>query len=565
MLSREDLIKYYEELSREVEHREAQAQWIIRRRLLDTTRAQFLVQEQARLDSLREQILRSSRAEKIDEPKESSDKKHEGVGARPDVSDAEREVSTVVSAPSPSLVSLIASGVKTDAMLRAESRSIVNGSSRSIDETGVTDSSGGCRSIAVDGMPSATSSEPSFIEAAPENNSRKTWDNPQQSIAQLQKLKEEGSGRKTWDTPQDGELTITSPTPKNHPSDSSIQFAMYGDKQRGNESDHATELSAAKDGSGAKIWHPSHSSLEDILYPNTPEGRSKLETQTLSSVAQSPGSVTQLSHLDLEGLVTTQPSSPVIKESLATTGPRTSSSLGHPSDSSAQHLLCSDSTQVGATVTPESRSLEHGHPSDSSLSDHFLYPTNVDRLIPGDRVDPYDHPSDSKVAFSGDSLNVAQVLLHKSRPTWQHPSDASVQKLLSDISILEDSQKTTRGIPPPSQAQNVLYPGLEASSSAAISQTRGTPPLSVAQDIMYPSVGGSTQIPTARQSRGTPPPSVIQDIMYPTGETAVAPKVSSRGHEPAVKITKIMYYLRDKKGEEDQQLDTAHSKGVFTL
>jgi len=41
--------------------------------------------------------------------------------------------------------------------------------------------------------------------------------------------------------------------------------------------------------------------------------------------------------------------------------------------------------------------------------------------------------------------------------------------------------------------------------------------------------------------------------MYPSEEVSVEenPKVSTRGHEPAVKITNIMYYVKDEKGEID--------------
>ncbi|KAJ7388871.1 hypothetical protein OS493_035211 [Desmophyllum pertusum] len=55
-------------------------------------------------------------------------------------------------------------------------------------------------------------------------------------------------------------------------------------------------------------------------------------------------------------------------------------------------------------------------------------------------------------------------------------------------------------------------------------------------------------------TRGTPPYSVIQDIMYPSGEGTVGEKtrVSTRGHEPAVTITNVMYYVRDE-GKTDSE------------
>lgn len=148
---------------------------------------------------------------------------------------------------------------------------------------------------------------------------------------------------------------------------------------------------------------------------------------------------------------------------------------------------------------------------------------------------------------------MAQVIQHSSRSTWQHPSDASVQTLLGNLTLLGESQTTTRGTPPPSVAQDILYPSLDEQSTSFVSHARGTPPQSVAQDILYPRGEESGQISGVAHTRGAPPSSVIQDIMYPSGEGTVAqkPKVSTRGHEPAVKITNIMYYVKDEKGELD--------------
>lgn len=241
---------------------------------------------------------------------------------------------------------------------------------------------------------------------------------------------------------------------------------------------------------------------------------------------------------------------------------RTPSSQGHPSDSSAQQLLYGSALQEEAIT--EGGSPQHGHPSDSSVSD-LLYPTALDtptQQTP--RLPPRGHLSDSKVSLShtdSDGLNVAQVIQHSSRSTWQHPSDSSVQTLLGNITLLGESQTTTRGTPPASVAQDILYPSLEQTTSF-VSHARGTPPQSVAQDILYPRGEESGKVSRVAHTRGAPPSSVIQDIMYPKGEGTVAhkPQMSTRGHEPAVKITNIMYYVKDEKDKtviepESRQLE----------
>ena len=221
-------------------------------------------------------------------------------------------------------------------------------------------------------------------------------------------------------------------------------------------------------------------------------------------------------------------------------------------DSSAQQLLYGSADQEEGNT--EAGSTEHGHPSDSSISD-LLYPTALDtptQQTP--RLPTRGHPSDSQVSLShrdSDGLNVAQVIQHGSRSTWQHPSDSSVQTLLGNITLLGESQTTTRGIPPASVVQDILYPSLDEQTTSFVSHARGTPPQSVAQDILYPRWEESAKVSGVVHTRGAPPSSVIQDIMYPRGEGTVAqkPQMSTRGHEPAVKITNIMYYVKDEKGE----------------
>ena len=524
-LFRDDLIKYYEELSREVEYREFRAQWRIRRRQLDTARAQFLAQEQARLDVLKEQMTQASDAQTPAETAESSVAQPGSKVNEKPATDSERErTTTPISVPSPSIVSLIASGVRTDALLRSEQQM----------------NSAETNTATVDTVESEESNTGAL--------KRKTWDGPNDSAAQLEKLKEEGTGRKTWETP-DGEIKIASSLPKSHPSDSSIQFSLYGEKRRSKEEIRTSDSSLHDGTLITSTPHVADSSLQNILYPSAPS------VETPGQDAQASSIVTEPSGSDAGVLVMGHPSDSSAQQILykGSDAPgssvlRTPSTQMHPSDSSAQHLLYHGSAVEEANF--ETITSEHGHPSDSSVNT-LLYPNTEDTPFPhSHRLSPHGHPSDSQISLSEDSSK-AQLLHHSSRSTWQHPSDASVQKLLGDITILGESQQTTRGAPPPSVAQDILYPSMDKETASSLSHTRGTPPHSVAQDILYPGGEGSGQIHGPVHTRGAAPSSVIQDIMYPSGEGTGGgeTRLSTRGHEPEVKITKIMYYVKETEGK----------------
>lgn len=550
---REELIKYYDELSREMEHREFRAQWLIRRRLLDSARAQFLAQEQARLDSLMNQLTAASSLHTATKKADVSDAEPGKEEEKPAAEEKEdKKVFTPASAPKPSLVSLIASGVKTDALLRAEQGKNTSGLSDSI-ATAVAE----LEQTIFNGNENAQG-EKHNVEAASSSEAgtadgrvRKTWNSPDASAVELGKLKEGAPMRKMWEAPSDGEVTIASVTPKSHPSDSSIQFAMYRDKQKTFEEEERSGSSARVSSLKTSTPHTADSSLQNILYPSSPSDKPCLDTQP-SNVGTRP------SDLVAGGLLTGHPSDSSAQDVLysrvtdATSEAWTPSSQGHPSDSSAQQLLYGSADQEEGNT--EAGSTEHGHPSDSSISD-LLYPTALDtptQQTP--RLPTRGHPSDSQVSLShrdSDGLNVAQVIQHGSRSTWQHPSDSSVQTLLGNITLLGESQTTTRGIPPAGVVQDILYPSLDEQTTSFVSHARGTSPQSVAQDILYPRWEESAKVSGVAHTRGAPPSSVIQDIMYPRGEGTVAqkPQMSTRGHEPAVKITNIMYYVKDEKGE----------------
>lgn len=548
------MIKYYEELRREMEYREFRAQWRIRRRELDSARAQFLTQEQSRLDSLEEQMTLASGAQTPARTPDLPDAQpRREVEEKTSTVSKDERVSTPVSVPSPSLVSLIASGVRTDALLRSEQQKNSAGLADSIAVTAdivASEESVSSENESASGEKlKVQTTQLSSEAAASDNRARKTWDNPEESAARLEKVKEEGTGRKTWETP-DGELKIASPLPRSHPSDSSVQFAIYGDKRKSVEEKQTPGSGLHDDAFKTNMPHVSDSSMQNILYPSTPS------VPTSGLDAQASSFQTQPSDSDSGGLVTGHPSDSTAQDifygSSRTQVSPEASSQGHPSDSSVQGLMYISGAQERASS--ESRLSEHGHPSDSSVST-LLYPTTVNTPIPhSPRLSPHGHPSDSQVSLcqdSGNGLNTAQILRHSSRSTWQDPSDASVQKLLGDMSILGESQHTTRGTPPPSVVQDILYPGPDTQSASSVCHSRGTQPQSVAQDILYPRGDESGQLLSAVHTRGAPPPSVIQDIMYPSGEGTgrEETRVSTRGQEPEVKITKIMYYVKDSEGE----------------
>ena len=495
-----------------MEYREFRAQWHIRRRLLDPARAQFFVQEQARLDSLQEQMTQASGTQTSNEITDESDERREKRFEEKSVSKEER-ASTPLSAPSPSLVSLIASGVKTDALVRAGHTNL--GESTQFDRDAGSHSE----------------------ESASENRVRRTWDSPAESVVELGKMTEAGSGRKTWEAPPDGEVKIASPLPKSHPSDSSIQFAMYSDKRKTSGESETPDYGLHDRNLKTSTPHVGDSSLQNVLYPTTPSN------STLGLDAESVTMVTRPSDVNVRGLVSSHPSDSSAQDVLygsakgAASEVLTPSAQGHPSDSTAQHLLNTSGTQEG-TIS-EARSSEHGHPSDSSVSG-LLYPDTLDTPNPQTlSYSQHGHPSDSQMTFShGDG--VAQVIQRSSRQNWQHPSDASIQKLLGDIDVLGDSQNTTRGTPPSSVVQDILYPKPDGQSTPA-------------QDILYPREGESEQSNRQVHTRGAPPQSVIQDILYPSGEVAVGEetRLATRGQEPAGKIKNILYYVKEKEGESE--------------
>ena len=131
--------------------------------------------------------------------------------------------------------------------------------------------------------------------------------------------------------------------------------------------------------------------------------------------------------------------------------------------------------------------------------------------------------------------SMASVMAHKSRSAWSHPSENSVQKLIGDISTLGNSKLTTRGTPPPSTVQHLLYSPSELLQNPT---SRGNHMPSTAQNLLYPGQVADFHIVS---SRGTPPPSIAQNLLYPTEGSSVQPVKSTRGQEPAVRIKKILY------------------------
>lgn len=610
---RQELIEYYQKLTEEMDRREERAQWNIKRYELNKTRVEFFAREEAKIQQL---IKESSEKDSKDLPAtEGRSKQDEYATNTRTGSLANIEVQhTEPGAPSissPSLVSLIASGVKTDALVKSQTRksaadsgfipgSKVTGTSipgSRVKSDNEDDDDHTLRSVPPleyddhDETDTSEASSSLLAPSGPKGQQRKQWSSSKDiSSDDIKAESSTTTSRRTWE-PTGREVHLAeSPFPHGHPSESSIQYTMYGDKQ----SDSASTVTSCSLVLPAAP-NPSDSSLKSNLYPEsnlglaTPTKTASVSVESTKheedeEVAELPAVSTPSKDIDpiiqdfLQSLSTDIARSPLVHRSSNSTvqnyiadeqqglilkrpkspyGHPTQSTAqdilypiegavgqspvrsqyGHPADSSAQNLLYNtNETKFTQYGTPKSI---HGHPADSSAQS-LLYghkdtaipcgtPTSVhghptdstaqDILYRGSEIapashvhrSPYGHPSDSHV-MDNSSVPSRNILAHTSRSHWGHPSDSKVQKLLGDISTLSDIGQHG---------------------------TRGAPPASVVQDILYPET-----------TRGTPPPDSAKSVLYPGEEADVSggTRTSTRGHEPAVTITKLMYPKEEAKG-----------------
>ena len=490
---REELIKYYEELSREVEIRERHAQWLVKRHRLDTVRMQFLAQEAVQLDMMRKEVDETSAADKTLKLTETQDTTLVEFVDEKQYAD-------------PNLAPLISSGVGTEAPVHAVAAEGLEL------RTGAQDSSV-VRHL-TDDVPKRSPEESgtvvsvvSSMREGSEEKSRKTWGSPEEGGVMLKYAAEESeSDRKRWEAPPEGGIKLAeSQLPHGHPSESSIQFALYSDKQLSHEKEAPVDRR-----------RPSHSVAQGILY-----GSSETDTAVTSPAHGHPSNSTAQSLLYGADDATTV---------------TTPSTHGHPSNSTAQLMMYGEAVSevvgVPSPNCPRDINVVEGEGNDSVFED-MMHLSSV-RAPTGEQ-------------------NAAQLTSRVTRSQWGHPSNASVDKLINDISTLGNSQSNSRGTPAPSVAQDILYPRTGEVREARGLSSRGTPPLSVAQDILYPRTGEGREA-RGLSSRGTPPLSVAQNIMYPgrDGLQVDDVQISTRGHEPAARIKGLLYPLMDKKGENSQ-------------
>ena len=556
---RQELIKYYEELSREVELREARAQWLIRRHRLDTARLQFLAREEAQLDARRREMRAAAATPTPRAPTGEGPARVENQGpgkasaTTPTTpTSTPKPTTTPISTPKPSLVTLIASGVKTDALVRA--------SAGRVPEQGpdLEQDVGGLKVDAEDGPSPRDSPQgepqesgvPSVSSADSVDRGRKTWGEPV-SVGLGRGTGEGGAHRKAWQLPAEGDdvKLAEAQLPHGAPSGSSIQFALYADKQLSREKD---ALAQGRPDTGTQ-GHPSDSSAQNLLYgpgdattSNTPSTQGHPSDSSAQTLLYGSGDVATSNTPSTQGHPSDSSAQTLLYGSGDVTTSNTPSTQGHPSDSSAQTLLYGPG-DVTTSNTPSTQ----GHPSDSSAQT-LLYGSGdvTTSNTPSTQGHPSDWSAQTLLYGSGDvttsntpstqghpSDSSAQNLLYglerngsgttpsrpgegrvdlsrSSRKLWGHPSDAVVHKLVDEISTLDDSQNATRGTPPPSTVQHILYPTRPDSGGSGDATSRGAPPASVVQNLLYPGRGESA------------------------GNDA---RVSTRGREPAVKIKALLY------------------------
>ncbi|KAK3732423.1 hypothetical protein QZH41_018359, partial [Actinostola sp. cb2023] len=384
------------------------------------------------------------------------------------------------------------------------------------------------------------------------------------------------SSRKKMETAVGDVNLADSPHPHGHPTDSSIQVSLYGDRNvNTSETDENSSIINSSSSLQASVPNPSDSSIQGLMYPVNKQLAShedvlKPECST-EDIGDSIDDVMKLQESSNDSQE--QPKVDIVIQdflhslSKGVDGIR-SPLIGHPSESTMGVYLSGDQTSKGLKVTPVS---SYGHPTQSSAQS-LLYPSDDfparphhgprstfghptdstaqsvlyvgqedptacgipqfeevhhlesiahdkfvgdETLIPSGHRSRYGHPSDSQFSSTRDTPN-QNILAYQSRSHWGHPSDSRVEKLLVDtcISTLSESQNSAQGSAP-------------------------TPtPVSLVQDPLYP-----------ENTRGAPPADSVKDIMYPVGGSASPGKIkrSTRGHEPAVKITKLMYPAEQEK------------------
>ena len=123
--------------------------------------------------------------------------------------------------------------------------------------------------------------------------------------------------------------------------------------------------------------------------------------------------------------------------------------------------------------------------------------------------------------------------VHQTTAQHSHSGTASAPEQEAGTARTDSS----RGHAPSSVAMEIIY---GSSPAPNYESTRGQAPPSSLQTLLYNDVATGDSDVAPKPSRGLPPPSTIQDIMYAAGGTS-AGSASSRGHAPASTVQLLLY------------------------
>lgn len=613
---RQELIEYYRILTEEMDRREERAQWKIKRLELNKRRLEFFAQEQVNLEKLQKDSAKD--LTKSDE--EVSSGSLQTVVA--DIASQPSERASV-QVPSPSIVSLIASGIRTDAMIQSEFNKSTAPSSAA--DSGVEtdkgnsvvegDVSEGHTLHSLASLDEADDTDTSIASTVSAPASRKKW-STSADVKPVDLKTEQKSKRRMWDDENSDNVQLAeSPFPHGHPSESSIQFSLYAEKKINDDITESTVVQPSIQTNTSNPPNPSDSNIQNIMYPS---GSAMIQGDSnKNNDSHNTESTDKDNSIIQESLKSDEPpeDDPVIRDfvrslSLGVSELRNqpSHSLGHPSDSTAQTVLYvgqkSPSTypplrtnQLSAYSddgeTFSGRRSAYGHPSDSQLdTSHFernqstghsrkqwghpsdshwdstVSESNRGQTTSG-RKSAYGHPSDAQLDSSGTYLSGSALSIQTPtgrRSPFGHPSDAQLDSSGAHSQAPAAQEQTPKGRRSPyghpsdtrldstdSKPQNT--------SGYPTRHLWGHPSDSKVQHLLISSVSEEKQplkkVTSSYDSnvlyplttRGTPPIDSIKDVIYPEHGHQEKLKQSSRGHEPAVKITKLMYPDEQKTGK----------------
>ncbi|EDO39038.1 predicted protein [Nematostella vectensis] len=416
--ARQDLIKYYEELTVEMERREQRAQWQIRRHELDTERIKFFAEERAKLEALHylhENAKDTVSLQTTEDTVSSSEQPDQSSLSASIATPKVEERSDISSVPSPSLVSLIASGLRTNALVQAEAKKslmqerseadsgVVSVSRREVDdkrEFPIGQDSDALDTHTLVSVPSFDEDDTDVSEASSVNyEGRKKWTKPKDDASLSLKHEGREQMRKAWEAPAEGDIKLAeSKFPHGHPAESSIQFTMYGDKPTSLQVETSKTTSVTE--KQPKTAHPADSSLQHLLYPEP------ADTQSFHS--PSAADVT-------------------LESVLIEVGTPTSEAHGHPLDSTVSNVMY---PTPGAGNTPTATEATRNNATPPTDKDTILQDFLQSISSPVRREGRASHPADSTmtvVLYPSENLPISP---YPARPRYGHPTDSSAQGYL---------------------------------------------------------------------------------------------------------------------------------------